>query len=112
MTRKLLLTFLLFYFYCSLSAQSIMITEKNGSSVFPVVTVSGHTLIYVDKNDHWLIHRAAELLRQDLKMLTGQTATITSQLPESSDHVIIIGSLDSSDMVKKLAAENKIQTAG
>src|SRR5579872_6152291 len=106
MMRKLLLSVLLLYFFCSLPAQGIIITEKNGSSVFPVVTVSGHTMIYVDKNDHWLMHRAAELLRQDLKMSTGQTATITSQLPESSEHVIIIGSLDSSDMIKKLAAEN------
>lgn len=94
------------------SAQDIIITKKNGSAVFPIVTRSVHAIIYVDKNDHWLMHRAAELLGQDLEMLTGQKATITSSWPRSADHLIIIGSLDSSDIIKKLAAENKIQTSG
>ena len=109
MRGKFLFTFLLLLSFIRLSAQGIIITEKNGPTVFPIVAGSGNTMIYVDKNDHWLMHRTAELLRQDLEMVTGQKPTIISTWPQSSDHLIIIGSLDSSDIIKKLAAENKIQ---
>ena len=112
MKEKYLLALLLLLSFIQVPAQDIIITKKNGSAVFPIVTRSVHAIIYVDKNDHWLMHRAAELLGQDLEMLTGQKATITSSWPRSADHLIIIGSLDSSDIIKKLAAENKIQTSG
>ncbi len=109
MKETLLLMFLVFFSFMHTAAQGIVITQKKGPAVFPIVSGSGPVYIYVDKNDHWLMHRAAELLRQDLEMLTGKKATIISSFPESSDHLIIIGSLDSSDIIKHLAAENKIQ---
>ena len=112
MKEKLLLTFLVFLSFTQLPAQSIIITEKNGPAVFPIVSGSGPTSIYVDKNDHWLMHRAAELISQDLEMLTGQKTTIITTLPKSSDHLIIIGSLDSSETIKQLAAVKKIQING
>ncbi len=112
MKEKLFLTFLVFLSFIQLPAQGIVITEKNGPAVFPIVSGSGPTAIYVDKNDHWLMHRAAELLRQDLEMLTGQKTTIITTWPKSSDHLIIIGSLDSSEIIKQLAAEKKIQING
>jgi hypothetical protein len=112
MKEKFLLTFLLFLSFIQLHAQGIVITEKNGPAVFPIVSGSGPTAIYVDKNDHWLMYRAAELLRQDLELLTGQETTIITTWPKSSDHLIIIGSADSSEIVKQLAAEKKIQING
>ena len=112
MREKLFLVCLAFLSFIQLSAQGIVISEKNGPAVFPIVSVKGATAIYVDKNDHWLMHRAAELLRQDLEMLTGQKATIISTMPQSSDHLIIIGSLDSSAIIQQLAAEKKIQAGG
>ena len=112
MKEKLLLAFLVFFSFIQLPAQGIVITEKNGPAVFPIVSGSGPTSIYVDRNDHWLMQRVAELLRQDLEMLTGQKATIISTWPPSSEHLIIIGSLDSSAIIKQLAAEKKIQING
>ena len=112
MKEKLLLALLVFLSFIQLPAQGILITEKNGPAVFPIVSSSGPTAIYVDKNDHWLMHRAAELLRQDLELLTGKKTKIVSTWPKSADHLIIIGSLDSSDIIKQLAAEKKIQVNG
>ena len=112
MKEKLLFLFLVFFSFTQLPAQSIVITEKNGPAVFPIVSGSGPTSIYVNKNDHWLMHRAAELFRQDLEMITGEKAAIISSLPVSSDHLIIIGSLDSSDIIRQLGAERKIQKNG
>ena len=74
MKEKLLLAFLVFLSFIQLPAQDIVISEKNASGFFPIVSVSGPTAIYVDEKDHWLMHKAAELLQQDLEMLTGQKA--------------------------------------
>ncbi len=58
------------------------------------------------------MHKAAEWLRQDMEMVTGQKAEITSTLPTSAEFLIIIGSMDSSSILKQLAAEKKIQPQG
>ena len=72
MKEKLLIVVLIFLSSLRLSAQEMVIREKAESGFFPIVTVSGSTTIYVDEKDHWLMHKAAELLQQDLEMLTGQ----------------------------------------
>ena len=108
MKGKLLLAAVVCCSFIQLLAQDIIISEKKGPGFFPIVSASGTTAIYVDPGDHWMMHRAAKLLQQDLQMLTGQKATILSALPASTDNIIIIGSLDSSVTIKQLAAEKKI----
>jgi hypothetical protein len=110
MKEKLLLSVLICFSFMKLSAQEIIISERKEPGFFPVVTVSGATIIYVDEKDHWLMHRSAELLRQDLQLLTGQQARIVSTMPSSAENIIIIGSLDSSGTIQHLAKERKIQT--
>jgi hypothetical protein len=109
MKEKFLLVILALFSFIPLSAQDMVISEKNAPGFFPIVSVSGPTAIYVDEKDHWLMRKAAELLRQDLEMLTGQSALIISSLPSSADRLIIIGSLDSSATIMRLVAEKKIQ---
>src|SRR6266446_855241 len=96
MKEKLLLIVLVFYFCMHLSAQDIIISEKKDSGFFPIVSALGPTAIYVDEKDHWLMHKTAELLQQDLEMVTGQKTEIISTLPLSADNIIIIGSQDGS----------------
>jgi len=109
MKGKLLLSVLICSFI-QLPAQEIIISEKKDPGFFPIVSASGATAIYVDPGDHWMMHRAAELFQQDLEKLTGRKAEILSALPASADNMIIIGSLDSSLIIKKLVAGKKIQT--
>jgi Glycosyl hydrolase family 115/Gylcosyl hydrolase family 115 C-terminal domain len=108
MKEKFLLAALAFFSFIQLPAQDLMISEKNAPGYFPIVSVSGPTAIYVDEKDHWLTHKAVELLRQDLEMLTGRQASIVSRLPSSADYIIIIGSLDSSATIRSLDGEKKI----
>ncbi len=112
MKEKLLLAFLVFLSSIPLSAQDIIIRENKEPGFFPVVSVASPTAIYVDEKDHWLMHKAAEWLQQDLEMITGRKANIISTLPSSADFIIMIGSLDSSSTIKQLTAEKKIQTGG
>ena len=109
MKVKLILIILVCSSFMQLEAQDIIISEKRESGFFPIVSDSGPTSIYVDKKDHWLMHKAAELLQKDMQMLTGRKMEIISTLPVSADNIIIMGSLDSSVTIKQLAAEKKIQ---
>ena len=109
MKEKLFFAFLLILTYAALPAQHIIISEKRGSGFFPIVAASALTSIYVDKKDHWLMHRAAELLQQDLEMLTGRKPEIITSLPASAGQIIIIGSQDSSVTLKRLAAEKRFR---
>ncbi len=81
MKVNLIATFLVFLSFMQIHAQKIIVSEKKDFGYFPIATISGSTAIYVDEKDHWLMHRAAELFRQDLEMLTGQRAEIISAFP-------------------------------
>jgi hypothetical protein len=110
MKEKFILATLVLLSSIHLTAQDLVILEKRESGFFPIVSESGPTLIYVDASDHWLMHKSAELLRQDLELLTGKKASVISVLPASANNLIMIGSLDSSATIKGLVAGRKLRT--
>jgi hypothetical protein len=88
-----------------------MITDQASSGEFPIVSpATGAVPIYVDPKDHWLVGKTAELLQQDIQRVTGQRPAILSSLPATGEipFLIIIGSLDSSSTVRRLARQNSI----
>ncbi len=111
MKEKLFPSFLICFISIKLFSQDIIVQEKQASGYFPLVSTSGTTFIYIDPKDYWLVHKAAELLQQDLLMLTEKKAEIVFAMPSSASSIIIIGSLDSSGIIKKLSEEKKINTA-
>ncbi len=110
MKEKLLLAVLICFSSAKLFSQDITISKKPDQGYFPISSAGQTTSIYVDAKDHWLMHKAAELLQQDLFMLTGFKPDIVSSLPSASNSLIIIGSLDSSEMIRRLSAEKKINS--
>src|SRR5450432_1926875 len=110
MKKKIIFGILVFLYTAQLPAQDIIIRTQKDAGFFPVVSASGPTAIYVDKKDHWLMQKVAELLQQDIEMITGEKPRILDVMPASADQLIIIGSMDSSDIIRTLAAENKIHT--
>jgi Glycosyl hydrolase family 115/Gylcosyl hydrolase family 115 C-terminal domain len=112
MKRKLFIAVLIYFSYVKLPAQEITISEKKATAFFPIVSGLHSPSIYVDAKDHWLEHRAAELLQHDLQMLTGFKPEIISSLPKSADFIIIIGSLDGSETINHLSSEKKINSGG
>ncbi len=81
MKEKLVLVFLICFTSIKLFSQDIIIQEKHASGYFPLVSNSGSTLIYIDPKDYWLVHKAAELLQQDLLMLTEKKSEIIFAMP-------------------------------
>lgn len=108
MKAKLLTTILIFFSSTELFAQDIIIRDKYDSGYFPVVSNLQTASIYVDPKDHWLMHKAAELLQQDVNLITGKKPEIISRLSPTTNRIIIIGSIDSSEIIQRLAAEKKI----
>ncbi len=108
MKEKLSLAFLICFTSIKLFSQDITVQEKQSPGFFPLVSNSGTTLIYIDPKDYWLVHKTAELLQQDLLMLTEKKTEIVFTLPSNAGSVIIIGSIDSSAIIKKLSDEKKI----
>jgi len=84
------------------------ITEKKEPNSFLVASSSQAATIYIDPNDDWLINKAAELLQNDLEMVTGKKPVIVHDLSNSEKNIIIIGSIDNSAIIQKLVTEKKI----
>jgi hypothetical protein len=92
------------------SAQN-MVSEVSTSGAFPVVTGNHVAAIYVDDSDYFLVKKATSFLQQDIKMVAGKSPSIQNQVSGSEENVIVIGSLQKSRAIRKLAEEGKIDTS-
>lgn len=95
--NKLLIFFGLWLFSSQSFGQRQLVAE-NGSGAFPLA----NAVIIVDANDHELVKRSAELLQQDIEMVTGQKPNIVHALQKTNAPAIVIGSADRSAVVKEL----------
>lgn len=83
------------------------ISAKNENGNFPIVSRTA-TTIYMDKNDDWLIEKAASFFQQDVEMVTGKKPDAGTQLPSKANGVIIIGSIKGSNLIQQLIQSKKI----
>ncbi len=112
MKNKTLSFFLAFCLLASFSVATNaqqFVTEKRGANTFPIVSAGRATAIYAGADDHWLVHKAAELLQEDIERVTGKRPEILDTLPRSATDLIIIGSLDRSALIGRLSDEHKIK---
>jgi len=112
MKKTLLGVFVFVLFILNRSAAQYFVTEKNESGAFPLVTATQTTLLYVDKNDDWLVHKSAALLQNDIEMVTSKKPEIVSALSGSQVNVIIIGTVTGSGIIHQLIKEKKLNIAG
>jgi len=102
MKKSLLITgCLLIAVLCT--AQQI-ITNRSTANSFSLNKAS----IYFDLLDHTTVQRAAFLLQQDIKMVTGIALETKFYSVPSARNMIIIGSLDRSPVIKELVRLKKI----
>jgi hypothetical protein len=98
-----------FFTGAPLVAQQIISTTPTAGA-FAIATEKGVADIMVDEHDHTLVKKAASLLQQDLKTVTGKTPRMRRSLASHTSPVIIIGSVDSSSLIQQLIKDNKIST--
>ncbi|MGN6417942.1 MAG: glycosyl hydrolase 115 family protein [Pseudobacter sp.] len=81
--------------------QSI-VAANPGATTFSLKNAS----IYVEKKDHPVVQKAAQLLQDDIQLVTGKKPPLTHTA--TGKPLIIIGSADKSAIIRKLAAQKKL----
>src|SRR5690242_2301624 len=84
------------------------VTDKKEPGSFLLASGTQPIAIYTDTHDDWLVHKTAELLQHDIEMVTGKKPDIVSNLSSSPKQLIIIGTVDSCDLIGKLANEKRL----
>jgi hypothetical protein len=108
MIQKIIPVLLVLFFSSLTACSQQIISEKNLPGYFALVDPQGVPVICTDPGDKDLVQRAAAFLRQDLDAVTGRKAEITKQPPASARTVVILGTIDSSETIRKLAVQKKI----
>lgn len=90
------------------SLSQLKITDKATSDGITLVSASEETFIYTDSTDVWLIQKAAQLLQQDIEMVTNKKTFIIHTLSAVKGNLIIIGSIPSSVTIQHLSRIHKI----
>ena len=104
--KKTIFLFAIIFLTQNLFAQNF-ISDKNEKGDFPIVANTA-TTIYTDKNDDWLIQKAASLFQNDVEMITGKKPGISTEFPSEANDVIIIGSIKGSKLIQQLIQSKKI----
>jgi len=84
------------------TAQSL-IADKTSANGF----LLNNAVIYVDEKDFFLVKKSAELLQQDIEMVTGKKLPLVNKLSSSST-AIVIGSIQRSSAISELTRQKKI----
>ena len=103
--KKNILTGLIF-FIAFTNADAQFVSETKQANNFSLANAA----IYVDDNDFPLVKIAAELLQNDIEMVTGKKPGVINKIPTQANSIIIIGSTEKSSVVKKLIDSKKINT--
>ncbi len=69
-----------------------------------------NAVICVDTTDYPLVKKVAEMLQQDIEMVTGKKLVITYQFNKQYRHQIVIGSVDKSALIKALHNKKLLNT--
>ena len=75
---------------------------------FPII----NAVIYVDANDFPLVQKSAELLQQDIEMVTGKKIPIINNIVQPAKQVIVLGSRERSSLITAWLKLAKIKSPG
>ena len=112
MMQKAFTFFIAAIIFTLVSQAQNFVTEKNTGKGFTIATASQTASIYFDSVDDWLVHKAAALLQDDIKMVAGKKPKLISTLSSSLKNIIIIGTIDGSPTINRLIAEKKLDVSG
>ena len=104
--KKAIFLFTIIFLTKNLFAQNL-ISDKNEKGDFPIVSKTASTM-YTDRNDDWLIQKAASLFQNDVEMVTGEKPENSNELPGKANSIIIIGSINGSKLIQQLIQSKKI----
>jgi hypothetical protein len=97
------------YILMSLVGYSNSIAQFVSENKVPNSFSLSNAVIYVDKNDFALVKKSAELLQQDIEMVSGKKLQLVNELSAAST-AILIGSIQRSSGLAQLIKQKKINT--
>jgi hypothetical protein len=105
--KQFLLFGLMLCFTFEVIAQEIF-SEKQSPNSFSIK----NAVIYVDPNDFPLVKKSAELLQQDIEMVTGKKILIINNILQLTKQVIVIGSRERSSLITAWLKLSTIKSPG
>jgi len=96
-----------YIFFCCIliTGNTQLVSEVKTATSFPL----SNAVIYVDDADDALVKRSAELLQNDIEMVTGKKPVMVNNISATTTtHIIIVGTIEKSSLIKKLIAAKKI----
>jgi hypothetical protein len=89
---------------------SLSLLVEAAEKPFAIVDGEIQANILCDPNDFTVVQKAADMLAQDIKRVTGKRPAILHQLDQAAGNVIVIGSITRSAFIQTLQAEALIDT--
>lgn len=101
MKKRSAIFVLIFCFLLTRAVAQRFIAERKDANTFSLQDAN----IYVDKNDDWLVNKAASLLQKDIAAVTGKILNIVHDSSDWSKNFIIIGTIRNSSFIRRLTRE-------
>lgn len=89
-----------------------LVTEKYAPGAFAVAAGKATATICVDDSDYILVKKAASFLQQDIQLVTNKKPAVMNSLSSPVKNIIIIGSIDSSGLIRQLVKSGKLNVDG
>ncbi|MBN2214812.1 MAG: glycosyl hydrolase 115 family protein [Bacteroidales bacterium] len=90
-------------------AQFRLVTvEGDEVNSFPVISDNTRSSVYLDSSDYQTVKIAADLLAEDIRMVTGVKPAVISDKTSLPEYMIIIGTIEKCDLIRRLSGLEKI----
>ena len=91
------------------NAQFRLVTGAgSGVNSFPVISDGIRCSVYFDSADYQTVRIAADLLAGDIERVTGIKPAMTSDISSLPEYIIIIGTVEKGELIRKLSGLEKI----
>ena len=105
--KNVYLFFAVLFSFLSPAAQDLVLGQKEAGALL-LADESGATTIYVDASEDSLVQRSARFLQADIEMVSGKKPLILKDPASAKSQFVIIGSVEGSSFLKKLADQKKL----
>ena len=107
MLKRIIVNAVLLICGINLFAQ-LPVSNKKGPGYFVIADAQEVSTIYVDAKDDALVQKSAAWMQQDVEMVTGKKLLITTDPPSSAKTIILIGTIEKSNLIQQLINQKKL----
>jgi hypothetical protein len=106
---KILINLLVLIPLVAVAQLEISTTKQNLKNYFPISTNGEATAVLIDDISNPLIGHSVRLFKEDVKMVTGATPEVLTDLPSKASKVILVGVVGQSEFIDQLIGSKKLK---